>query len=78
MLAALGGKEANQYHFGNTPCSASRHDFVLMQSPISDCMLPVSDWQLYAEHKLMGGGVPPPEGLHLNTANPLPGSAVLK
>ena len=45
------------------PCSASRHDFVLMQSPASDCMLPFADRKLYAEHKLKGGGVPSPEGL---------------
>ena len=48
------------------PCSASRHDFVLMQSPASDCMLPFADRKLYAEHKLQGGGVPSSEGLQLN------------
>ena len=62
MLASLGGKEANQHHFGTIPCSASRPDFVLMQSPTSDCMLPFADRKLYAEHKLMCGGVPYPEG----------------
>ena len=66
MLAALGGKEANQYHFATIPCSASRHDFVFMQSPGSDYMLPFADRKLYAGHKLMGGGVPSPEGLRLN------------
>ena len=37
-----------------------------IQSPTSDCMLPLADRKLYAEHKLMGGGVPSPEGLQLN------------
>ena len=36
-----------------------------MQSPPSDCMLPFVARKLYAEHKLMGGGVPSPEGLQL-------------
>ena len=63
MLAAIGGKEANQHHFGTIPCNASRHDFVLMQSLASICMLPFAARKLYAEHKLMGGGVPFPEGL---------------
>ena len=53
MLAAIGGKEANQHHFATIPCNASRHDFVLMQSPASDCMPPLAYRKLYAEHKLM-------------------------
>ena len=57
--------QAKQHHFGTIPCSASRHDFVLMQSPASDCMLPCADRKLYAEHRLKGGGVPSPEGLQL-------------
>ena len=65
MLTAVGGKEANQYHFATIPCSANRYDFVFMQSPTSDCMLPLADRKLYAEHKLMGGGVPSTEGLQL-------------
>mgnify|MGYP006229025991 CR=1 FL=1 len=43
-----------------------------MQSPTSDCMLPFADRKPYAEHKLMGGGVPSPGGLQLNSPGLVP------
>ena len=49
IVAAVGGKEANQLHFVIVPCNAGRHDFVLMQWPTFDCMFHFADWKLSAK-----------------------------
>ena len=51
-------------HYLQDTSHACPNDVVLLQSPMSHCMLPFANLQLYAEHKLKGGGVPSPEGLH--------------
>ena len=55
---------------------ACRHDVVLLQSPTSQCILPIANLQLYAEHKIEGRQCCRPQRA-FNTASPCSGSALL-